>query len=335
MTAPPHNTTMEAFPMPDGAIQLATQPPELTCRGAVIKALQQVLNTRQLTLPLGPETALFDDQSLLQLNRFAVQLITAGMLADELDLDLGPWRTDGSAPQLCLAALVDQENDVVAIQGVCTNQEIHELAHQRDRSASQLTLETSDFRGGLERLLSLVQLLEPSAIPRQAFSTPMEQIRQRVINISDWIQGRLDDALVASGASLQPLTAGAFRADQQQLPIDAQALLSIPLGLDAANTIVLGDAVTNCIEQFQLQLLPQGSSDAVSTLLVRLCGSLSGDLLPDGLAVSCRQGLSVQRQEASGDLSLELQLRSSNDVVELAVSFSGGEPFALPPLKIK
>ena len=335
MTTPPYTTTMEAFPMPDGAIQLASQPPEQTQRGAVIEALQQVLNTRQLPLPLGPETALFDDQRLLQLNRFAVQLITAGMLADELDVNLGPWRTDGSAPQLCVAALVDQENDVVAIQGVCTNQEIQQLAKGADVSSQAITLETRCFEGGIDRLLTLVQLLEPSAIPRQALSTTLEQIRQQVINISDWIQGRLDDALVASGASLQPLTAGAFRADQQQLPIDAKALLSIPLGLDADNTIVTGDAVANCIEQFQLQLLPQGSSDAVSTLLVRLCGSLSGDLLPDGLAVSCRQGLSVQRQEASGDLSLELQLSSSNDVVELAVSFSGGEPFALPPLQIQ
>ena len=128
MTTPPYTTTMEAFPMPDGAIQLASQPPEQTQRGAVIEALQQVLNTRQLPLPLGPETALFDDQRLLQLNRFAVQLITAGMLADELGVNLAPWRTDGSAPQLCVAALVDQENDVVAIQGVCTNQEIQQLA---------------------------------------------------------------------------------------------------------------------------------------------------------------------------------------------------------------
>lgn len=335
MTSTPYTTAMEAFPMPEGAIQLASQSPEQTQRGAVIEALQQVLNTRQLPLPLGPETALFDEQRLLQLNRFTVQLLTAGMLADELEVNLGAWRTEGSAPQLCVAALVDQENDVVTIQGVCTNQEIQELAKGQDLSAQSLSLGTASFQGGIERLFTLVQLLEPSAIPRQALSTTLEQIRQRVINISDWIQGRLDDALVASGASLQPLTAGAFRTDQQQLPVDAKALLSIPLGLDAANTIVTGDAVANCIEQFQLQLLPQGSSDAVSTLLVRLCGSLSGDLLPDGLTVSCRQGLAVQRQEASGDLNLELQLSSSNDVVELAVSFSGGEPFALPPLQIR
>ena len=334
MTTPPHHTSMEAFPMPDGAIQLAQQSPHATERGAVIEALQQELNTRQLVLGLGPETALFNEQRLVQLNRFAVQLITAGMLADELELNLTPWRTEGSAPQLCLAALVDQENDVVAIQGVCTNQEIQALANNQDLSAASLTVHTHAFKGGLERLLSLVQLLEPSAIPRQALSTSMEQFRRQVISISDWIQGRVHDAFAAMGASLQPVTAEAFRSEQQQQPVAARARLTIPLGLNANQQIVSGDAVASCIEQVQLELLPIDSGTGVTALVVRLSASLSGDLLPDGFVLSSKQGLAEQRVKAAGDLSLELTLNRSDAMVELALSYSDAEPFRLPALLI-
>ena len=287
---------MEAFPMPEGAIQLTPQSPQRSEREAVIQALQQALKARQLTLPLGPETALFDEQRLLSLNQFAIQLVTAGMVADEMTLNLAPWRTDGAAPQLCMAGLVDQENDVVAIQGVCTNQEIQELAQQHDRSASQLTLETTAFRGGLERLLTLVQLLEPAAIPRQALSTTMEQLRQRVIRISDWINGRLDDALAATGASW--------------------------------------DAVAGCIEQVQLELLPLDSGDGVSALLVRVSAAFPGDLLPDGLVLTSQQGKTEQRVAAAGDLSIELTISGSDAAVDLALAYGDTSPFVLPSLQI-
>ena len=325
---------MEAFPVPEGAIQLSPQTPQRTQRQAVIEALQKALKQRHLSIPLGPETALSDEERFLSLNQFAIQLVTAGMVADEMTLNLEPWRIDGAAPQLCMAGLVDEENDVVAIQGVCTNQEIQALTEQCDRSASQLTLETTAFRGGIDRLLTLVQLLEPSAIPKQALSTTIEQLRQRVIRISDWISGRVDDALAVTGASLQPVSAAAFRAVQQEQTLGAKARLVIPLGLDGSQNIVSGDAVTSCIEQFQLELLPLDSGDGVSALVVRLSAALPGDVLPDGLVLTSQQGRAEQRVEASGDLSLELTISGSDAAIDLALAYGDAKPFVLPSLQI-
>ena len=53
MTSPPHTTAMEAFPMPEGAIQLPPQSPQRSEQEAVIQALQRAPKERQLTLPLG------------------------------------------------------------------------------------------------------------------------------------------------------------------------------------------------------------------------------------------------------------------------------------------
>ncbi|CAI8156017.1 MAG: Uncharacterised protein [Prochlorococcus marinus str. MIT 9215] len=326
---------MEAFPIPEDAIQLPRPAPGESRRSYVIQALQQALTNRRLSLSLGPETALLDDTRLLQLNQWAVQVNTAGFLADEVDLDLTPWREDGAAPQLSIAALVDLENDLVAIAGVCTNAEMQDLAKEQDLTGSHLSLDTSCFRGGLDRLLMLVQVLEPSAISRQALSTAQHRLGQKVIAISDWIQGQIDQALSRAGASLQPLSAGAFRsASVENQPENARALLSIPLGLNNKGEIVSGEAANICIEQFQLQLLPIGSGDAPEALTVRLCGSISGDLLPDGLILKGQQGLSEQTLRSSGELTLELTLSERDATVELAVIYGDAE-FKLPALLIK
>ena len=100
----------------------------------------------------------------------------------------------------------------------------------------------------------------------------MEQLRQRVIRISDWINGRVDDALAATGASLQPVSGEAFRGATGATP-RRQARLAIPLGLDGNQQIVSGDAVSSCIEQFQLELLPLVSGEALSPIGARQCSS--------------------------------------------------------------
>ena len=207
MTSTPPNEPLEAFPIPDGAIVLAPSDQQLTPRASVIQALQQAMSERRFTLPLGPETALLDHNRLVSLNHFAVQLNLAGLMADEISIDLSPWRADQNAPQLSMAALVDSENDVVVVQGVLTNEEMQELVKGNDLSAEDLTLETDCFKGGLDRLFTLVQLLEPSAIPRRALSTSLQRLLSSVILIGDWIQGQVDDTLTAYGARLQPITA--------------------------------------------------------------------------------------------------------------------------------
>ena len=335
MTSLTPDKTMEAFPIPDDAIQLSGLEQGLSRRACVIRALQQALASRSLSLPLGPETALFDEDRLLQLNQWAVQLNIAGFLADEIDLDLRPWRDDGAAPQLSVAALVDLENNLVAIHGVCTNAEIQLLARGKDVAGSHLNLDTSCFHGGLERLLTLVQLLEPSAISRQGLNTTLQRVGHKVIAVSDWIQGLIDQTLSGSGASLQPLSAGAFRAATAgNRPARARALLSIPLGLNNEGEIVCGDSANTCIEQFQLQLLPMGSDDAVDALMVRLCGTVTDDLLPDGLILKSQQGLAEQTLASSGELSLELTLNRTDAPLELSVTYGDATPFVLPPLQI-
>jgi len=326
---------MEAFPIPVDAVVISDVDPSASLRSLLIQALQQTMADRGLKLPLGPESALFDDDRLLQLNQWTLQLAAAGFLADQIDLDLAPWRDEGLAPQLVVAARVDPESNLVAFQGVCTNAELQQLIRGQDLSATQLSLDTTCFQGGIDRLFSLVQLLEPSIMPRQALRTALQRTGQQVVAISDWIQGLIDEALSSTGASLQPVSAGAFRAAASRgLPDGARALLTVPLGLNEADEIVSGYDASLCIEQFQLQLIPLGHEAIVDGLLVRLCGQVDADLLPDGLVLLCKQGLTQQRLESSDDLMLELHLNTSDIPIELSVHRGESSMFELPAITI-
>ena len=332
----PNQEPLEAFPLPEGAILLSPVDQPRTARASVIEALKQAIKEQSLALPIGPETALLDPTRLLSINQFALQLNIAGLMADEISLDLSHWREDQSAPQLTMAAMVDLENDVVAVQGVLTNEELQQLASGQDCSGDALTLQTTDFKGGLNRLLTLVQLLEPNAIGRDALNSSIQRAFSSIVNVGDWLRGQLDDALANYGAKLQPVTSSAFRANSSDnLPLQTQALLTIPLGLNDSNQLVSGSATNNCIERFRLQLIPTGIDLKPTALVVRVCGEMSNELLPDGLILQSKQGEARQSISSANDLQIEITLASKDEMIELTLQLGSGSPLNLPPLKLQ
>lgn len=324
----PHEP-LEAFPLPDGAIELDEALAGLGTRAMAVAALQLAMRERRLTLPLGPQTALIDEQRLLSLNRFAVQLSLAGVLADQLAVDLTPWATASSAPQLLLAALVDEENGVVVFPGVLTGSELLALANQSARNGDALLLNAQAFHGGVDRLLSLVQLLEPEALPRLALMAPAAAVA-----VIDWLRGQLDGALSALGGELTPVTAGAFRGGSapSQTRDQALAMLVIPFGL-AGEQLVSGDAARRCVRQFQLALIPTGPEQPTA-LVVRLSSAVAGALLPDGLELETRQGSHLQSIRSAMNTELELVFQAGDPLIDVGLRYGAGDPVQLPTLQL-
>ena len=95
-------------------------------------------------------------------------------------------------------------------------------------SADLDELPLSGFRGGVERLLTLVQLLNPDAISRYGLTFAR---RSSVVSVLGWLSGQLDQALQGLGGSLVPATAGRFRSAVESNS-NALAVPSIPLGLE-------------------------------------------------------------------------------------------------------
>ena len=160
---------MEAFPIPEGAVILDANE-GMTSRELAIAALQKIINDRELTLPLGPELDLNNPKRLLILNRFAIEVVTAGITTDEISIPLGHWYRAGSAPQILLAAQIDEENNVVSFPGVLTGEEFIQLVSRQLNNQKEVSISVNEFKGGVDRLLSFVRLLEPSAITREGFA---------------------------------------------------------------------------------------------------------------------------------------------------------------------
>ena len=324
---------LEALPMPDSAIELEESNGIQTSRQMVIAALKQVLKQRRLTLPLGPESALDDENRLVMLNRFAVQLAPAGLAADQINVDLEPWKQTNTAPQLLLAALVDDENDVVAFPGVLTGKEFVDLAKGSNPASKTVVMETEEFKGGIDRLLMFVQLLEQEALPRLSIVPVTASAVGAIVAVGDWLLGQLDDALSALGGELTPVAAGAFRgAAGASEEANALAKLVIPLGLQG-DQLVSGDAATRCVRRLQLTLIPTGD-EQVSGMVVLLSNAVAGALLPDGLRLEAGQGGHDQSVTSEMSSQLKLIVNAGDDVVNISLRFGEGKPIRLPALQL-
>ena len=327
--------TMELFPIPEGAVELNQSIGAKGHRSIVVDALRNTLQDRRLTLSLGPETALHEEGHHILINGFCVQLITAGILADQLEVDPSDWMSAIKSPQLVLAALVDEENALVFFPGVLTAQELLTLLSGVSVDKKNVILDTYLFNGGIDRLLTLVQLLQPDALPSIAMSSSFARGRVRsVVAVMDWLLGRIDDALSSIGGELKPITAGAFRSGgiASDTTDDAIALLRIPFGL-SGEELVSGDAALRCVRQFHLDLILSGS-DQPSELVVLIRSSISGALLPDGLLLEVRQGIHRQFISSSTSTELKLIFDGSNQLLDVSLRFGESTPVELPSLKL-
>jgi len=162
--------SIEAFPIPEGSVLLKTDQSS-SFREFSINALKQILEERDLTLPLGPELDIDNPKRLIILNRFAIQVVTTGITSDEISIPLEQWYKYGAAPQILLAAKVDEENNVVYFSGVLTGPEFKLLVKKRLINKDEVRLPIKEFKGGIDRLLRFVRILEPTAISRTELDT--------------------------------------------------------------------------------------------------------------------------------------------------------------------
>lgn len=332
---------LETLAIPDDAILLAAWEPASSARELATAALQQAMADRLLNLPLGPELELANPQRLLVLNRFQVQLLCQGISADQLEVPLAPWREAAAAPQLLLAALVDEESGVVHFPGVLTGADLQAAAAQQDWGAQDATLwlEVEAFTGGVDRLLTLVQVLDQTALPPLALQpsvagAAVAAMRAGAAAVADWLGGQLDDALAGLGGELAPVSAGAFRNGALALESTEQALamLVIPFGL-SGERLVSGDAAQRCVRRFQLALIATGV-DQPTGLVLRLSNAIAGALLPDGLTLEANQGSHRQVITSANATELQLVFQGSVELLGVSLRFGDGEAVTLPPLQL-
>ncbi|MCP9878060.1 hypothetical protein [Cyanobium sp. A2C-AMD] len=341
---------LQTLALPDDALLLELPAAGASPRELAVLALQQSMAERRLQLPLGPQLELASPERLLNLNRFAVQLVCGGLMADQLAVPLAPWAEATTAPQLLLAALVDEEQGVVHFAGTLTATELQQAANP---AADGLWLQVSALKGGVDRLFTLVQLLEPEALPRLAINPPeleaMAVFRRTAVQVLDWFAGQVDPALQALGAALLPAPAAqaAFRSLQAIEEIgdlqQALAVLELPLGIAGDGQLCSGTAAEQALERFRLLLIPTTSNPAApgqpasslpDGLLLRLEPTLREDLLPDGLSIQVQQGAVQQSVAATASNRLDLRFSNAAGLISVSLRYPGSAVLQIPPLQL-
>jgi hypothetical protein len=341
MTSPLANPMPDPFsdpllPIPEGAVLLPEDHPPGTARELAIAALRQALAERQLhALPMGPSQVAEESDRLLLLNHFAIQLVCTGLFHSEVSVDTGAWLEEATAPQLLLAAAVDLDDLVVVFPGVLTATEFVTLAGaEKPTKEGKIALPLARFHGGLERLLTAVELMELDAIPRRALppalaARPGVSINAGVVAVLDWLRGRIDDTLTALGGELQPVNAGAFRSgDSPPAAGPLAGVVVLPVTFDG-QALRLGRADNKVQEALRLEVLATGTAPACC-LRFRLLGDPPGALLPDGLRLAASTADQTLCAISLTSTRLELAFPPTEQPVELAISLGDQPPLKLP-----
>ncbi|MEB3317950.1 MAG: hypothetical protein VKO39_07415 [Cyanobacteriota bacterium] len=332
----------EAIVVPAGATGTAEPPADeqRSLRRLVLAALRQALQDRQLSLPLGPSLDPEDPARLLSLNQLAVQLVVTGISSDQVSFDSDPWHRAETAPQLLVAASVDEDLRIVHIAGVLTASEVAAVHGDCDPDAQTLHLPIQAFKGGIERLFTLASLVRSSALPRcsllQSAAVPL------LARVGDWCRGELSAAFDAIGTTLIPVGASAFRQasdSSADLPEGSLAIVAIPLGLTPSGEIRTGDEAQRCVERFRLLLIPSASTKIHSNpqadqLTLRLQADPAGDLLPDGIALAVAQATRRQSLITANSTVLELQLPADEAPLLITITPPTGPALELPAVQL-
>ena len=159
------NNIPQALPIPEDSIYL-DQELKLSNRELIIKGLQKVLKEKKLDLPLGPSLDLNNPDRSIILNKFDIQIVSTGMISEEIVVPLKNSRILNKGPQLFLAVQVEEELNIVHFKGVLKSDEFIKLIKNKKMNNNEITLLTDDFKGGIDRLFRFVRLLSYDSIER-------------------------------------------------------------------------------------------------------------------------------------------------------------------------
>jgi len=330
-----------ALPFPADTVLLtdwsgcAENPPAAPVDLAV-RALQQQQQELGLDLPLQPlaSGAKHSDQLpgeqqpdlLLELAGFRVQMVCGPFWSDELRLSPGPWQGGRPSPHLVLGAWVEGASGAIRFAGVLTAAEVLAAIPTLPQASGLQTLAWANLRGGVDRLFSLVRLMNPAALDLpQAAENPAEPLP-----ILQWLEGHLGAALAPFAPQWLPVEAAAFRSSLAAPGTAVLVAVAIPLVL-VAGRVCWGRQRGAGSERFQLLLSICGQAGQAEQLEVRLEPSLQGDLLPQNLTLVVGE----QRRETGAEGNqgpLVLHAPAGEEWIAIRLERQGVTQLELPPM---
>ena len=189
-----NNDPLDLFPIPNDAIYINSKK-NLKPRDKIISALKKYLKDKNLDLPLGPKLDLNNPQRSIILNKFDIQIVYTSLISDVIQIPLKNSKIKNKGPQLFLAAQLEEDLDVIYFKGVLKSSEFEKIVSKKELKKDFAEIEIENFKGGIDRLIRYVRLLNPESIERTYFKTAISNFKIPSLKI----KFKLSTPLIASG----------------------------------------------------------------------------------------------------------------------------------------
>ena len=156
----------EAKPISDSALFIDIEKVKSLDQASII-ALKKVISDENLNLEVKLISSTKDLDCLVEINKFYIQIVITGISSDEAIIPLKKWYKKNSAPQLILAMSIDEENGLIEFPGLITEKEFKALIKEPNPKNKYVNIPINSFKGGINRLLSMIQILDLEALSRE------------------------------------------------------------------------------------------------------------------------------------------------------------------------
>ena len=155
-----------AKPISDSAVSIDIEKVKSLDQASIV-ALKKVISDENLNLEVKLISSIKDLDCLVEINKFYIQIVITGISSDEAIIPLKRWYKKNSAPQLILAMSIDEENGLIEFPGLITEKEFKALIKEPNPKNKYVNIPINSFKGGINRLLSMIQILDLEALSRE------------------------------------------------------------------------------------------------------------------------------------------------------------------------
>ena len=163
------NEIFEALPIPDDAVILKTKK-FLDLSQLALLGIKEIIRQRGINLKIKKKKDTTELDCIFEINNFSIQVIFAGFSSDQIIVPLNRWFKINNAPQIILAANIDEESNIVSFKGILTAKEFINIYLKKNTKGQSFEIPLGEFKGGINRLLSFVQILDSKALTRNGLS---------------------------------------------------------------------------------------------------------------------------------------------------------------------
>ena len=163
---------IDAYPIPQEAVILDAKK-ALDLSQVVMLAIKQIIKDRGISLKIKKKGKNTDEDCVFEINNFSIQVVYTGITSDHIIVPLKRWYKLNDSPQIILAASIDEENNIIFFNGIITAKEFINIFLERNAKNQTFEISLNQFKGGINRLLSFVEILDSKALSRSGLTSKL------------------------------------------------------------------------------------------------------------------------------------------------------------------